>query len=102
MDFNLVDLAAEQAAIREQQEHACAEYLFKQIDWQKTMPPVLEQLNTMQPEALEKALVEFVKGNSLTLRLLLDKVAMDDCEASASKLVAIHGANWLLALENEL
>jgi hypothetical protein len=40
--------------------------------------------------------------DSLTLRLLLESAAMNDCEASASKLVAIHGDKWLLALENEL
>lgn len=101
-DFNLVDLASEQAAKTEALEHSCAEYIFKQIDWQKTMPSVLEHLNTVQPEALEAALVEFVKGNNLTLRLLLDSAAMHDCEVMAYHVVVVHGENWLLALENEL
>ena len=101
-DHNLTDQASELAALREAQENACAEYLFKQIDWQKAMPTVLEQLNTTQPEALEAALVEFVGGNNLTLRLLLDKIAMDGAEVIAAQTVAIHGDNWLLALENEL
>lgn len=98
-DHNLTDQAAEQAAIREAQENACAEWLFKQIDWKKTMPSVLEQLNTTQPEALEAALVEFVKGNNLTLRLMLDKAAMDDLEEKAKRLVAIQGKDWMVSLD---
>lgn len=86
--------AEEQAAKTEALIHQAAEYLFAKVDWKETMPSVLEHLNTVQPEALEAALVEFVKGNNLTLRLMLDKAAMDDCEAKAKKLVEYHDWRW--------
>ena len=101
-DHNLTNHAAEQAAKTEALIHQAAEYLFAKVDWKETMPSVLEHLNTVQSEALEAALVEFVKGNNLTLRLLLDKAAMDGAEVIAAQIVAIHGDKWLLALENYL
>ena len=102
MDFNLVDLAAEQAALREAQENECAEYLFQKFDWKNKTAGLIETLNGETPNRLDGAITAFMLMDSLTLRLLLESAAMDVCEASASKLVAIHGANWLLALENEL
>lgn len=100
--MNLANEMEEQAAKTEALINQAAEYLFAKVDWKETMPSVLEHLNTVRPEVLEAALVEFVKGNNLTLRLMLDDAAMDGAEVIAAQIVAIHGDKWLLALENEL
>ena len=102
MDFNLVDLAEEQAAKTEALENACAEWLFQKFDWKNKTAGLIETLNGETPNRLDGAITAFMLMDSLTLRLLLESAAMNDCEASASKLVAIHDDNWLLALENEL
>ena len=102
MDFNLVGLASEQAATQEAQEKECAEWLFQKFDWKNKTAGLIETLNGETPNRLDAAITAFMMMDSLTLRLLLESSAMSDCEASASKLVAIHGADWLLALENEL
>ena len=101
-DHNLTDHAAEQAAKTEALENACAEYLFQKFDWKNKTAGLIETLNGETPNRLDAAITAFMLMDSLTLKLLLESAAMDDCEASASKLVAIHGDNWLLALENEL
>lgn len=99
---SLTNHAEEQAAKTEALENACAEYLFQKYDWKSKTVGLIETLNGETPNRLGGAITAFMLMDSLTLRVLLESAAMDDCEASASKLVAIQGTNWLLALENEL
>jgi hypothetical protein len=102
VDDTMIDHTAEQAAKTEALENACAEWLFQKFDWKNKTAGLIETLNGETPNRLDAAITAFMMMDSLTLRLLLESSAMSDCEASASKLVAIHGDNWLLALENEL
>jgi hypothetical protein len=101
MDFNLVDLAAEQAATQEAQENECAEYLFASFDWEGRTAEVEEALS-MNADALTAAHTRFIRGYGLELQLLFNSAAMTIVEGEAKQLVSIHGDNWLLALENEL
>ena len=101
MDFNLVDLAAEQAAKTEALENSCAEYLFQKFDWEGRTAEVEECLS-FNFEALTAAHTKFIRGYGLELQLLFNSTAMTIAEVEAKQLVSIHGANWLLALENEL
>jgi hypothetical protein len=101
MDFNLVDLAAEQAALREAQENECAEYLFQKFDWKNKTAGLIETLNGETPNRLDGAITAFMLMDSLTLRLLLESAAMNDCEAKAKKLIEARDKWWIdFTLEN--
>ena len=99
MDFNLVDLASEQAAKTEALEHECAEYLFQKFDWSRRTAALIETLNNETPNRLDGAITSFMMMDSLTLRVLLESAAMDACEASAKTLVRGYGDNWRVMLE---
>ena len=98
MDFNLVDIASEQAAKTEALEHAAAEYLFNKFDWKNRISEVTEELS-LEPKTLDNALAAFMQLDSLTLRLTLEKVAMAFSERSARILVAKYQDGWRDALE---
>lgn len=86
--------AEEQAAIREAQEHACAEYLFASFNWSKRTAEVVEILNGETPNRLDGAIAAFMMMDSLTLRLMLESAAKAICERSAQKLIKAHGDSW--------
>ena len=96
------DHASEQAAIREAQEHACAEYLFASFDWSKRTAEVVEILNSETPNRLDGAIAAFMLMDSLTLRLMLESCAMAICEAEAKRFVMASGKDWLFSVGDEL
>ena len=97
-DFNLVDLATEQAAKTEALVNECAELLFNRFDWKSRIGEVTEELS-LEPKTLDNALAAFMQLDSLTLRLTLEKVAMAFCERSATTLIKAYGDKWREMLE---
>lgn len=97
MDHNLTDQAAEQAALREAQEQACAECLYRHFDWTKRMAEV-EEIASIDFKALCAAHTRFMQGYGIDLQLLFNKLAMELCEAEAKRLVSVHGGDWVLFL----
>lgn len=95
------DELEEQAAKTEALEHACAEYLFAKFDWEGRTAEVEEALS-VNFETLTAAHTKFIRGYGLELQLLFNSMAMTIVEGEAKRLVGLHGANWLLVLENEL
>lgn len=99
MDFNLVDIAEEQAAKDEALIHQAAEYMFNNFRWKDRIGEVTEVISSDNPSRLDAALASFMCMDALTLRLLLDDVAMGLCEESAKTVVSRHGEDWLAFLE---
>lgn len=81
-----------------EQIQSCTQYLLDRFDYDKRMAEVTEQLS-MAPDALDEALVRFINGDILALRLTLESAAKAICERSAKTLVAGYGDNWQSKLE---
>lgn len=97
-EHNLTDQAAEQAAKTEALEHAAAECLFNKFDW-KNRTAEVEEMLSVDFKALTAAHMRFMQGYGLDLQLLFNKCAMELCEAQTKKLVAAHGGDWALFLD---
>lgn len=98
-NHNLTNQAEEQAAKTEALIHQAAEYMFNNFRWKDRIGEVTELLSNDNPSRLDAALASFMCMDALTLRLLLDDVAMGLCEESAKRVVAVHGEDWLVFLE---
>lgn len=57
------------------------------------MMEVSEQL-ALNPDALDEALVRFMNGDILALRLTIENAARAVCERSAHKLIKFHADKW--------
>lgn len=99
MNHYTQDQVAEAEAAKDQQIHSATEHLFNKFDWSKRIGEVTEILNNETPIRIDSALAAFMQMDSLTLRLMLDSVAMELCECEARRLVSAHGKDWILALE---
>lgn len=75
------------------QIQSCARYLHDRFSYETRMMEVSEQL-ALSPDALDEALVRFMGGDILALRLTIEKAAMAICERAAQKLVKAHGPAW--------
>ncbi len=73
---------------------ACAKHLFNHFDWQARASEVVEQVSVQAPEAFDKAIGSFMRGDNLALRLVLESAAMTLCERSAKTLVSGYGDGW--------
>lgn len=91
--------AEEQAAKTEALINQAAEYMFNNFRWKDRIGEVTEVLSSDNPSRLDAALASFMGMDALTLRLLLDDVAMGLCEDSAKVVVWRHGEDWLVFLE---
>lgn len=80
------------------QIQSCTQYLLDRFNYDKRMEEVTEQLS-VTPDALDEALVSFINGDILALRLMLENAAKAICERSAKTLVAGCGDNWQMQLE---
>ena len=81
-----------------EQIQSCTQYLLDRFNYDKRMAQVTEQIS-MTPDALDEALVRFLNGDILSLRLTLENAAKEICERSAKTLVAGYGDNWQAQLE---
>lgn len=72
---------------------SCAAYLHLRFDYETRLMEVSEQL-ALNPDALNEALVRFMNGDILALRLTLENAAKAICERSAQKLIKAHGDAW--------
>lgn len=77
---------------------SCTQYLLDRFNYDNRMAQATEQLS-MTPDALDEALVRFLSGDILALRLTLENAARAICERSAKTLVAGYGDNWQAQLE---
>ena len=72
---------------------SCAQYLHDRFNYDTRMAEITEQL-ALNPDALDEALVRFMGGDILALRLVIEKAAMEICVRSAEKLIKAHGSSW--------
>ena len=72
------------------QIQSCAQYLHDHFNYETRMMEVSEQL-ALNPDALDEALVRFMGGDILSLRLTIENAAMAICERAAQKLVKAKG-----------
>ena len=72
---------------------SCAAYLHDRFNYETRMMEVSEQLS-VNPDALDEAMVRFMNGDILALRLTFESAAKAICERSAQKLINVHGAAW--------
>lgn len=96
---SLTNQTEEQAAKTEALINQAAEYMFNNFRWKDRIGEVTEVLSSDNPSRLDAALASFMEMDSLTLRLLLDDVAMGLCEESAKRIVSARGVDWLVFLE---
>jgi len=72
---------------------SCTTYMHDRFNYDKRMEEVSEQL-ALNPDALDEALVRFMNGDILALRLTLENAARAVCERSAQKLIKAHSDKW--------
>lgn len=72
---------------------SCTTYLHDRFNYETRMMEVSEQL-ALNPDALDEALVRFMNGDILALRLTLENAARAVCARSAQKLIKAHGDAW--------
>lgn len=77
---------------------ACAKYLFDKFDYRVNMSALMEQLSITH-SALDSALADFMDGRQANLQGLIKHAARMRCEASAAVLVGQYNDKWLDALE---
>ena len=77
----------------ENQLESCAQYLHDRFDYETRMSEVSERLS-LNPDALDEALVRFMDGDILSLRLTIENAAKVICERSAQKLIKAHSDAW--------
>ena len=82
------------------QLQSCAQYLHDRFNYETRMMEVSEQL-ALNPDALDDALVRFMGGDILALRLTIESAAMEICARSAEKLVKAKGEEWQEFYERE-
>ena len=75
------------------QLQSCTRYLHARFNYEARMIEVSEQL-ALNPDALDEALVRFMGGDILALRLTIENAAMAICERAAQKLIKAHGSAW--------
>lgn len=72
----------------------CTDYLHLRFNYETRMMEVSEQL-ALNPDALDEALVRFMDGDILALRLTIENAARAICGRAAEKLVKAKGDGWL-------
>lgn len=71
----------------------CTDYLHLRFNYETRMMEVSEQL-ALNPDALDEALVRFMDGDILALRLTIENAARAVCDRSAQKLIKVHDDRW--------
>lgn len=77
----------------QEQLESCTQYLHDRFNYETRMMEVSEQL-ALNPGTLDEALVRFIGGDILALRLTIENAAMAICERAAQKLVKARGDKW--------
>lgn len=77
----------------DEQLESCTTYLHDRFNYETRMMEVSEQL-ALNPDALDEAMVRFMSGDILALRLTIENAAKAICERSAQKLIKARGDKW--------
>lgn len=75
------------------QIQGCAQYIHDRFNYETRMAEITEQLS-LNPDALDEALVRFMNDDTLTVRLTIENAARAVCERAAHKLIKVHGDGW--------